>query len=96
MYYIYIMAEDLNDYFSTDFNNWNYKEMIIKQALTLIEREREREKVCVCERDLRLRHAPMLGVVHSMDARARLRVRMCVPARTCIYASTIVDECMHT
>ena len=48
------------------------------------------------ERDLRLRHAPMLGVVHSMDARARLRVRMCVPARTCIYASTIVDECMHT
>ena len=28
MYYIYIMAEDLNDYFSTDFNNWNYNEFI--------------------------------------------------------------------
>jgi hypothetical protein len=28
IYYIYIMAEDLNDFFSTDFNNWNYNEFI--------------------------------------------------------------------
>jgi len=51
MYYIYVMAEDLNDYFSTDFNNWNYKEMIIKKALTLIERERERERERKCVRE---------------------------------------------
>ena len=26
------MAEDLNDYFSTDFNNWNYNEFINKKG----------------------------------------------------------------
>jgi hypothetical protein len=33
IYYIYIMAEDLDDYFSTDFFNWNYNEMINKPGL---------------------------------------------------------------
>ena len=28
MYIIYIMSEDLTGFFSTDFNNWNYNEMI--------------------------------------------------------------------
>ena len=30
VYYIYIMAQELDDFFCTDFNNWNYNEMINK------------------------------------------------------------------
>ena len=30
---IYIMSEDLNDFYSTDFNNWNYNEFINKTGI---------------------------------------------------------------
>ena len=38
------MSEHLNDFFSADFNNWNYNEMINKPGLDPYYRERERWK----------------------------------------------------
>jgi hypothetical protein len=75
------MAEEF-EYFSTDFNNWNYNEFVNKPGR---ERERERERARACRL---YQWSLRLMLANSVDARETLLdsflLRSCVTPKRCV------------